>query len=206
MKALGLVETKGLVAAIEASDVMLKTAEVRLTQKEIVGGGLVTVMVSGDVGAVKTSVAAAASAVTKLEATLLVTTHVIPRPDESLRLFEKGKEVQEINEKSMPTIEEAELTEAEETALSDKNLEEPITDASQDSETSSNPIISGAILAEWGKTGKTAEMEAALTEMKVIDLRKLAKKQSNFAISKKDVHKANKEQLVSELCAHFQNG
>ncbi|MGL9730920.1 hypothetical protein [Enterococcus sp. DIV0756] len=49
-------------------------------------------------------------------------------------------------------------------------------------------------------------MEAALTEMKVIDLRKLAKKQSNFAISKKDVHKANKEQLVSELCAHFQNG
>ncbi|MBU5585401.1 BMC domain-containing protein, partial [Enterococcus sp. S181_ASV_20] len=63
----------------EASDVMLKTAEVSLTQKEIVGGGLVTVMVSGDVGAVKTAVDAAASAVTKLEATLLVTTHVIPR-------------------------------------------------------------------------------------------------------------------------------
>lgn len=206
MKALGLVETKGLVAAIEASDVMLKTAEVRLTQKETVGGGLVTVMVSGDVGAVKTAVDAAASAVTKLEATLLVTTHVIPRPDESLSLFEKAEEVQEISEKSMPTIEEAELTEAEETALSDKNLEEPILDASQDSEPSSNPIISGAILAEWGKTGKIAEMEAALTEMKVIDLRKLAKKQSNFAISKKDVHKANKEQLVSELCAHFQNG
>ncbi|MBU5583323.1 BMC domain-containing protein, partial [Enterococcus sp. S181_ASV_20] len=56
MNALGLVETKGLLAAIEASDVMLKTAEVSLTQKEIVGGGLLTVMLSGDVGAVKTAV------------------------------------------------------------------------------------------------------------------------------------------------------
>jgi hypothetical protein len=54
--------------------------------------------------------------------------------------------------------------------------------------------------------GKIAEMEAALTEMKVIDLRKLAKKQTNFAISKKDVHKANKEQLVSALSLHFQKG
>ncbi len=96
MNALGLVETKGLLAAIEASDVMLKTAEVSLTQKEIVGGGLVTVMVSGDVGAVKTAVDAAASAVTKLEATLLVTTHVIPRPDKSLSLFERKEETQEV--------------------------------------------------------------------------------------------------------------
>lgn len=47
MKALGLVETKGLLAAVEASDVMLKTAEVTLTQKEVVGGGLVTIMVQG---------------------------------------------------------------------------------------------------------------------------------------------------------------
>lgn len=90
MKALGLVETKGLLAAIEASDVMLKTAEVSLTQKEIVGGGLVTVMVAGDVAAVKTAVDAAASAVNKLGESLLLSTHVIPRPDESLLLFEKS--------------------------------------------------------------------------------------------------------------------
>lgn len=94
MKALGLVETKGLLAAVEASDVMLKTAEVTLTQKEVVGGGLVTIMVQGDVAAVKTAVDAAASAVTKLGESLLATTHVIPRPDESLRLFEAVAEVE----------------------------------------------------------------------------------------------------------------
>ncbi|MFR4754197.1 MAG: BMC domain-containing protein [Enterococcus raffinosus] len=77
MKALGLVETKGLLAAVEASDVMLKTAEVTLTQKEVVGGGLVTIMVQGDVAAVKTAVDAAASAVTKLENLLLATTRGI---------------------------------------------------------------------------------------------------------------------------------
>ena len=76
MKALGLVETKGLLAAVEASDVMLKTAEVTLTQKEVVGGGLVTIMVQGDVAAVKTAVDAAASAVTNLGESLLATTEV----------------------------------------------------------------------------------------------------------------------------------
>ena len=205
MNALGLVETKGLLAAIEASDVMLKTAEVSLTQKEIVGGGLVTVMVSGDVGAVKTAVDAAASAVTKLEATLLVTTHVIPRPDKSLSLLERKEEIQESSDESVSIVEET-PQDAEEVLISNENHEETIIEGSQESEATLSPIISGATLSQWGKTGKIAEMEAALTEMKVIDLRKLAKKQTNFAISKKDVHKANKEQLVSALSLHFQKG
>ena len=90
--------------------------------------------------------------------------------------------------------------------ISNENHEETIIEGSQESEATLSPIISGATLSQWGKTGKIAEMEAALTEMKVIDLRKLAKKQTNFAISKKDVHKANKEQLVSALSLHFQKG
>ncbi len=57
-----------------------------------------------------------------------------------------------------------------------------------------------------GKDWKNSGNGSALTEMKVIDLRKLAKKQTNFAISKKDVHTANKEQLVSALSLHFQKG
>ena len=77
-EALGMVETRGLTAAIEAADAMVKAANVTLIGKEHVGGGLVTVMVRGDVGAVKASVdAGAASAKAVGE---VVSVHVIPRP------------------------------------------------------------------------------------------------------------------------------
>ena len=77
-EALGMIETKGLVGAIEAADAMVKAADVILVGYEKIGSGLVTVMVRGDVGAVKASVdagTAAASAIGQV-----VSTHVIPRP------------------------------------------------------------------------------------------------------------------------------
>lgn len=77
-KALGMVETRGLVAAIEAADAMTKAAEVTLTGTEKVGSGLVTVMVRGDVGAVKAAVEAGTAAASRLGE--LVAAHVIPRP------------------------------------------------------------------------------------------------------------------------------
>lgn len=77
-QALGLVETRGLVAAIEAADSMLKAAHVTLVGSERIGSGLVTIMVRGDVGAVKAAVEAGASAATKLGE--IIATHVIPRP------------------------------------------------------------------------------------------------------------------------------
>lgn len=78
MEALGMVETKGLVGAIEAADAMVKAANVHLIGKEFVGGGLVTVMVRGDVGAVKASTEAGAAAAKRVGELLSV--HVIPRP------------------------------------------------------------------------------------------------------------------------------
>lgn len=77
-EALGMIETKGLVASIEASDAMVKAANVTLIGKERVGGGLVTVMVRGDVGAVKAAVDAGATAADKVGS--LISVHVIPRP------------------------------------------------------------------------------------------------------------------------------
>ena len=77
-QALGMVETRGLTAAIEAADAMTKAAEVVLVGTEKIGSGLVTVMVRGDVGAVKAAVEAGTSAASKLGE--LVATHVIPRP------------------------------------------------------------------------------------------------------------------------------
>ena len=78
LQALGMIETRGLVASIEAADAMLKAANVVLVGTEKIGSGLVTVMVRGDVGAVKSAVEAGAAAASKLGE--LVATHVIPRP------------------------------------------------------------------------------------------------------------------------------
>ena len=77
-EALGMVETRGLVASIEAADTMLKAANVVLVGTEKIGSGLVTVMVRGDVGAVKSAVESGAEAAGRLGE--LVATHVIPRP------------------------------------------------------------------------------------------------------------------------------
>jgi ethanolamine utilization protein EutM len=76
--ALGLIETKGLIASIEAADAMVKAANVTLVGKVLVGGGLVTVMVRGDVGAVKAATDAGAAAAQRVGE--LVSVHVIPRP------------------------------------------------------------------------------------------------------------------------------
>ncbi|HLJ12232.1 MAG TPA: BMC domain-containing protein [Planctomycetaceae bacterium] len=82
MEALGMVETKGLVALIEAADAMLKAANVQLVGWEKVGSGLVTVFVVGDVAAVKAAVDAGASAASKIGE--VVSVQVIPRPHEEL--------------------------------------------------------------------------------------------------------------------------
>ena len=78
LEALGMVETRGLTAAIEAADSMVKAAQVTLVGTEKIGSGLVTVMVRGDVGAVKAAVEAGSASASKLGE--LVATHVIPRP------------------------------------------------------------------------------------------------------------------------------
>ncbi len=83
--ALGMVETRGLVGAIEAADAMVKSANVQLVGKEQIGGGLVTVMVRGDVGAVKSATDAGAAAAEKVGE--LISVHVIPRPHNEVELI-----------------------------------------------------------------------------------------------------------------------
>ena len=78
MEALGMVETRGLVAAIEAAEAMVKAANVTLIGSEKIGSGLVSIMVRGDVGAVKSAVEAGGAAASRLGE--VIATHVIPRP------------------------------------------------------------------------------------------------------------------------------
>lgn len=85
LDALGMIETRGLVGAIEAADAMVKAAKVSLIGKETIGGGYVTVMVRGDVGAVKAATDAGAAAAEKVGE--LVSIHVIPRPHTDVEML-----------------------------------------------------------------------------------------------------------------------
>lgn len=80
--AIGLIETKGLLALVEATDAMVKAANVQIVRRVDIGGGLVTTVVSGDVGSVRAAVEAGASAAS--QAGELISSHVIPRPAEGL--------------------------------------------------------------------------------------------------------------------------
>jgi ethanolamine utilization protein EutM len=92
--ALGMIETRGLVAAIEAADAMVKAAKVKLLGRQKVKGGLVAVMVAGDVGAVKAAVDAGSAACKQVGE--LVSVHVIPRPHGDIdMIIPKGPEEQE---------------------------------------------------------------------------------------------------------------
>jgi len=89
MQALGMIETKGLVGAIEAADAMVKTANVTLTGREFTGAGLVLVSVRGDVGAVKAATDAGAAAARRVGE--LVAVHVIPNPHEDVERVLPGQ-------------------------------------------------------------------------------------------------------------------
>jgi len=89
LEALGLVETRGLIGAVEAADAMVKAANVILIGKEYIGAGYVTVMVRGDVGAVKAATDAGAAAARRVGE--LVSVHVIPRPHAEVeKILPKG--------------------------------------------------------------------------------------------------------------------
>ncbi len=88
-QALGMIETRGLIGAIEAADAMVKAADVRLVGQEKVDAALVTVLVEGDVGAVKAAVEAGAQAAKRVGE--LISAHVIPRPHDEVGALSLGK-------------------------------------------------------------------------------------------------------------------
>ena len=89
-KAMGMIETKGLVGSLEAADAMAKAANVSILKQEMIDGGIVTILITGDVGAVQAAVDAGKEAAIRVGE--LLAAHVIPRPDEEVtKLFEKKK-------------------------------------------------------------------------------------------------------------------
>ncbi len=180
--ALGLIETKGLVGAIEAADAMLKAANVHLIGKERADAGLMTVKVVGETAAVRAAVDAGTAAAKRVGE--LVSSHVIPRPAEGMEDL--------IFAKAAVTREELEMKFAIPTPAAGTEEGEKVQGAGQ---------ISGVPLDE--ELSPTSDEEKAYLEellrMTVPQLRSLARQVEGLSIYGRQISRANKEQLIREL-------
>ncbi|MDU5951673.1 MAG: BMC domain-containing protein [Clostridiales bacterium] len=178
-EAIGMIETRGVLATVEALDVMLKTANVSTVEKIRVGGGLTCIIIRGEVAAVSTSVEAAEAAVKRLGDSL-VGRHVIPRPDDQLEiLFDDLPDP--------PSTEMADKMPEKTPEISDTDLEKDISDTS----------------IEPQNTTKGIDIKQ-LNQMRVIDLRNLARQYEDFPIQGRDISNANKKTLLAYFKEYFQ--
>lgn len=214
MKALGLIETKGLLAAIESADTMLKAADVSIFEKTYVGGGLVSVAVTGDIAAVKAAVEAGVAAVKKLDASLLVSEHVIPRPHEELYSI--------IGIKNIPTtIEKLDITHGinnSEVNVHDENNMNLITNndtnTSTEAKESSNEETNVSLPIDIDilqkndlddlitKDGIEKAIEV-LNKIKLSELRSLARQYEDLEITGKAISKASKKLLITKIIEYY---
>ncbi len=188
MKALGMIETRGLVASIEAADAMVKAANVTLTCKEHVGGGLVTVMVRGDVGAVKAAVDAGAAAAERVGE--LVSVHVIPRPHEELEGILTTPAP--VTPTPKPPREPAEAPPA---PVSPPPVPQP--------EPQPDPEVPAEEeKAEEGEAVQLSDLtDEVLEAMPVVKLRSVARSVGLDTMTRKEIRFAKKEELVAAIRA-----
>ncbi len=211
MKALGMIETRGLVAAIEAADAMVKAANVSLQCKEHVGGGLVTVMVRGDVGAVKAATDAGAAAAERVGE--LISVHVIPRPHGEVEeiLGELPPPAAEPAPKPEPPAPLKPEQSPEPIAPPDPEPEPPAGEAkpepdpdpeppAEEVQTEPEPEPEPQQTVSAGMDGSIptgAELEA----MPVVQLRVLARSLNVEGMSRREIRDAKKDQLLTEIRA-----
>lgn len=211
--ALGLIETKGLVAAIEAADAMVKAAEVKLISKERVSGALVVIKIVGDVAAVKSAVDAGAVAAQRVGQ--LVSTHVIPRPDDQLEdiIYSHGKKTfqskpkmkhkkmnQGSNEVSLFDADEKTETKTDETYF-DESLEKGNysreTGIHDDFENIDSDFPDEQADTFSASEGNLILSDEEIKKLNVHQLRKLARSFDNFPIKGREISKANRQVLIN---------
>ncbi|WP_315115369.1 BMC domain-containing protein [uncultured Clostridium sp.] len=234
MQALGLIETKGLLAAVEAADTMVKSAEVSIIEKTYVGGGLVTILVTGDVGAVKASIEAGVAAVKKLNEEFLVSDHIIPRPHEELESIigpntpPEVLEVPSFNEE-IEDVEEVEQTEEKKEEAEDveKNEQVHVAETEEAIEQVEDQIKENqdqdALEVDSDKLHKLDlenlhkedvdnlvskdGIEKALlilAKLKVVKLRNLAREYKDFGITGRATSKAGKNTLITKFKLYYE--
>jgi microcompartment protein CcmL/EutN len=227
MQALGLIETRGLIAAVESADAMLKAAEVTLLEKTYVGGGLVSVAVTGGVAAVKAAVEAGAAAVKQISEALLVSQHVIPRPSEdledligpakqvlSLEIQNAGPSGDESGEKTEePAVNEAVSEEKTEQtidveAADEQAVEEPAVEVfTEDKEEfpldGNLSTITKEIADQFAQQYGPEKILEVLGRLKVVKLRNLAREYGNMRIAGRAISKADKKVLLAEFEEYY---
>lgn len=196
MNALGMIETRGLIGSIEAADAMLKAANVTLMNKTQVGGGLVTVMVCGDVGAVKAAVDAGAAAAERVGELLSV--HVIPRPAADVESMLDPRKPEPTAAK-LPLSQQAPAEEEQsvDTAASEKlptDAQELAEMESEESEESEE----GAGEEETFHLDLSSLTSDDLRKMTVSKLRAVARKLET-GMSRKEIRFAKKEELIARI-------
>lgn len=222
--ALGLIETKGLIGAIEAADAMLKAANVKLVSKEKITAALVTVKIIGETAAVKSAVDAGSAAAQRVGQ--LVSAHVIPRPDDQIEdlIYFPGIQPEENVRKEKPVKEKIVVKEVEEEKVEEKSL----FDETEKEETEAVPIkrrgrprlkktepqapsrldsLRKEALKEIRKVGSEKPSASGeiptneqLSELNVHELRHLARSFDNFPIKGRQISRANRD----ELREHFE--
>ncbi|MGG7096983.1 BMC domain-containing protein [Clostridium sardiniense] len=222
MQAIGMIETKGLLATIEAADAMVKSANVNILEKVYIGGGYVSVTVTGDVGAVKSAVDAGVSAVNRLGDNILVSHHVIARPHYDLESIMETKPAIERLEESIEekvlceiveeSIEEAiseTVDEAVEETLEESIEEEIINEGSEEIqvlEVLDKVIDLDMTKEELDKLVAEKGLDEAfkiLEDLKVSKIRKLAKEFKDLDITSKTISKEDKGALLNRLRNHY---
>lgn len=196
MNALGMIETRGLIGSIEAADAMLKAANVTLMNKTQVGGGLVTVMVCGDVGAVKAAVDAGAAAAERVGELLSV--HVIPRPAADVESMLDPRKPEPTAAK-LPLSQQAPAEEEQsvDTAASEKlptDAQELAEMESEEPEESEE----GAGEEETFHLDLSSLTSDDLRKMTVSKLRAVARKLET-GMSRKEIRFAKKEELIARI-------
>lgn len=226
--ALGLIETKGLIGAIEAADAMVKTANVKLISKEKITAALVTVKIIGEVAAVKAAVDAGAAAAQRVSQ--LVSAHVIPRPDDQLEEIIHSSEVKtsvsiekKVEKRSLQKVEsKIEVKEVE--APTEEEEEEHSLFSSEQNEIVTKPIkrrgrpvgTTKTVLSRLNQLRKEAEKESGVGEeistspkeippqdelavLNVHKLRHLAREYDNFPIKGRQISRANRDELIEHF-------
>ena len=219
-RALGMVETRGLIASIEAADAMVKAARVQLLGKEKVDGGLVTILVEGETAAVKSAVDAAAAAAQRVGE--LISTHIIPRPDDQIDAIivrNAGIETKRNKRKPIPETKTNPLPEKKLERVIDKKGErrkKQIKIIEKESTEEIKPIFKSSssstidrlkeealgdtsTIEKSGKTKSKGEFKFSMVELEVMNvhqLRRFARDVEGFPIKGREISRANRGELL----------
>lgn len=208
-RALGMVETRGLVASIEAADAMVKAANVQLLGKEKVQGGLVTILIVGETAAVKSAIDAGAAAAQRVGE--LVSTHIIPRPDDQIEDMLTGKSTIRTKRNEQKTIPE------KKPARSRKQIQDSKQESYKETETEyrssafstidrlKEEALGEAPTIEKSKKAKSkSKLNYSMAELEVMNvhqLRRFTRDIESFPIKGREISRANRGELLDFLKA-----